>query len=352
MLTKPVSAAVRAGNSWSNMPLADKDELGSRLAQFIEAQAQEMRGVRVENLAPITAGNAREAWEFEVNWRDGGGKRNRNCVMLRKAGAGQLETEMAREFEVIRLLWGTDVPVAHALWLDRDGRWLERPAFIMEKAAGMSDLPPLLKTEAAQRSRALAMQMAEIAARLHSADWRQLAPDILPATPPEIAGIEQVMYWESLFLKHRMEPHPVMAAAFMWLKEHAPTASRVCIVHGDFRFGNFLYEGDRINAMLDWEMVHLGDPAEDIAWAYRPLWSPHAFLPLDEFIDRYTRLSGIRIDSEVLLFYRLLGEVKHSIISLTGARSFMDGRTRNLFIADRAAAVTGYLMQFMEWLPE
>jgi aminoglycoside phosphotransferase (APT) family kinase protein len=98
--------------------------------------------------------------------------------------------------------------------------------------------------------------------------------------------------------------------------------------------------------------VHLGDPAEDIAWAYRSLWGPQAFFPLDEFVRRYTELSGISVPPETLLFYRLLGEVKHSIISLTGARSFMDGRTRNLFLADRASTITSYLIQFLDWLPE
>ena len=53
-----------------------------------------------------------------------------------------------------------------------------------------------------------------------------------------------------------------------------------------------------------------------------------------------------------LLFYRLFNEMKHAIISLTGAKSFNDGRTRNIVIADRAATVTSYLIQFFDWLPE
>ena len=44
--------------------------------------------------------------------------------------------------------------------------------------------------------------------------------------------------------------------------------------------------------------------------------------------------------------------MKHAIISLTGAKSFNDGRTRNIVIADRAATVTSYLIQFYDWLPE
>ena len=328
------------------------ENLVARLQRILEANLEGARDIQIDNLAPITAGNARQAWEFDVRWLDGGEERKVSCVMLRKAEAGQLETDLAREFRIVAALWGSGVPVARALWMDSEGRWLERPSFIMEKVAGATDFFALLKPEAAERSRAIAQQLATIAARLHTLDWRKLGVDFLPATTPETAAAQQISYWESLFLKHRMEPHPVMVAAFIWLKEHQPIARRISIVHGDFRFGNFLYEEDRINAMLDWEMVHLGDPVEDIAWAYRSLWGPRAFLSLDEFVSRYTELSGISVDPDTLRFYRLLGEVKHSIISLTGARSFMDGRTRNLFLADRASTITSYLMQFLDWLPE
>jgi aminoglycoside phosphotransferase (APT) family kinase protein len=328
------------------------ENLVARLKEFLGANLDGARDIRIDNVAPITAGNAREAWEFDVRWLDGCEDQKLSCVILRKAGAGQLETDLVPEFRVVSALWDSGVPVARALWMDREGRWLERPSFIMEKVAGTTDLFALLKPEVAATSRAIAQQLAAIAARLHTIDWEKLRIDFLPATTPETAAAQQISYWESLFLKHRMEPHPVMVAAFIWLKEHQPIARRISIVHGDFRFGNFLYEEGSINAMLDWEMVHLGDPVEDIAWMYRSLWGPEAFLPLDEFVRRYTELSGIPVHPEALLFYRLLGEVKHSIISLTGARSFMDGRTRNLFLADRASTITSYLRQFLDWLPE
>lgn len=337
-MTEPAAAAVEA--------------LVAGLKEFLRANLDGVRDIHIDNVAPITAGNARQAWEFDVRWRDRGGEQKVSCVMLRQAQAGQLETDLVPEFRIISSLWGTGVPVARALWIDSDGRWLERPSFITEKVAGVTDFLPLLKPEAVTTSRAIASELANVAARLHTVDWPKLGLDFLPATTPETAAAQQAAYWEMLFRKHRMEPHPIMVSAFIWLKEHQPAADRISIVHGDFRFGNFLYEGDRINAMLDWEMVHLGDPVEDIAWAYRSLWSPERVFSLEEFVRRYAELSGIPVASENLLFYRLLGEVKHSIISLTGARSFMDGRTRNLFLADRASTVTNYLRQFMDWLPE
>ena len=201
-------------------------------------------------------------------------------------------------------------------------------------------------------SRGVAEHLVEVGAQLHTADWKALGLDFLPATTIKTAAAQQVEYWESLFRRHRLEPHPAMVAAFIWLKEHQPVADRITVVHGDFRYGNLLYEGKRINALLDWEMVHLGDPVEDLTWAYRALWSPAGVMSLEEFTDRYTKASGIPVHPDNLLFYRLFNEMKHAIISLTGAKSFNDGRTRNIVIADRAATVTSYLIQFFDWLPE
>ena len=332
-------------------PVSPMEDLAVRLRKFLASKLPEASEIRIDNIAPLTAGNARQVWQFDLRWIDQAARRQMSCVLMRKAKAGQLETDLDREFRIVDALWGSGVPVARALWIDSYGRWFERPSFIMEKMAGSSDLQSLLKGGLGQDSRQIALDLAAVAARLHPLDYERLGVDFLPPATIESAAAQQVQYWESLFLKHRMEPHPVMVSAFIWLKEHQPTARRISIVHGDFRFGNLLYEGNRINALLDWEMVHLGDPVEDIAWAYRTLWSPQAFLSLDEFVGRYTQLSGIQVDPETLRFYRLLGEIKHSIISLTGARSFADGRTRNLFLADRASTISAYLMQFLDWLP-
>ena len=171
------------------------------------------------------------------------------------------------------------------------------------------------------------------------------------STNRETTAAEQVALWEAQFLKHRMEPHPGIAFAFQWLKTHAPVAERISLVHGDYRLGNFLFEDERITALLDWEMAHLGDPAEDIAWAYRSLWTPEIHLPIDGFVERYHARGGPTIRPENLLFYRLFGEIKHAIISLTAARSFADGRTNNLRMADRMTLALPCIKQFLAWLP-
>lgn len=321
-------------------------DLATRLAAFLQRQMQDAPDLRIDDLTPVSGGNARKAWSFDLV-RDG--RPSQPCIMLMQAGAGQLESDLAAEFKVIAALAGSDVPAPQALWIEADGASLGAPTIIMERVTGVTDILALRAPEPADRNRAIALAFAEAAAKLHAVDARSLG--FLGNPTRETAAAEQIAFWESLYLKHRMEPHPAIAFAFHWLKTHQPVAERISLVHGDYRFGNFLYEGSRITALLDWEMAHLGDPVEDIAWAYRSLWTPEMHLSLNDFIAHYTAAGGVDVRSETLLFYRLFGEVKHAVISLTAARSFTDGRTNNLRLADRMTLALPCIKQFLDWLP-
>jgi aminoglycoside phosphotransferase (APT) family kinase protein len=250
---------------------------------------------------------------------------------------------------VLQALHGTGVPAPRALWLDADGSALGAPTVIMERVSGNTDFLALRASEPGGRNKAIVLAFADVAAKLHNVPLDKL--DFLGRTTRETAAAEQVAIWEAQFLKQRMEPHPAIAFAFQWLKTHAPMAGRIALVHGDYRLGNFLFEDERITALLDWEMAHLGDPAEDIAWAYRALWTPELHVPMDEFIDRYHVAGGPTTSPENLLFYRLFSEIKHAVISLTAARSFADGRSSNIRMADRMTLALPCIKQFLDWLP-
>ncbi len=324
-------------------------DLAERLHAFLTAQVPEATDIRIDELTPVSGGNARKAYSFDLVMGKKDGHLDMPCIMLMQAGAGQLESDLAAEFRVLEALHGTGVPAPQALWLDADGSALGAPSVIMERVTGVTDILALRAPEPAGRNQAIALAFADAAAKLHTAPIDRLG--FLGSTTRETTAAEQVTLWETQFLKQRMEPHPAIAFGFQWLKTHAPVAERISLVHGDYRLGNFLFEDERITALLDWEMAHLGDPAEDIAWAYRALWTPEMHVPIDDFVTRYHAAGGPRIRPENLLFYRLFGEIKHAVISLTAARSFADGRTQNLRMADRMTLALPCIGQFLEWLP-
>ena len=92
---------------------------------------------------------------------------------------------------------------------------------------------------------------------------------------PDECWKRELDYWEADLNKKELEPHPVIRAAIRWLRKNPPLpAQRISVVHGDMRSGNFLFnEQGEIKAMLDWEMMHAGDPLEDLTYALNLLWS-------------------------------------------------------------------------------
>src|SRR5947208_9125553 len=86
--------------------------------------------------------------------------------------------------------------------------------------------------------------------------------------------MHQLDYCATVIDDAELHPYPVAHAAIRWLRRHPPQPARkLSLVHGDYRTGNFLYSPDgEIKAILDWEMAHVGDPLEDLAWSMDPLW--------------------------------------------------------------------------------
>ncbi|MGF1599854.1 MAG: phosphotransferase family protein [Acidimicrobiales bacterium] len=331
-------------------------EVADGLTRFLANELGPVAELSVSDVGLVSSiGNAREPWSFTASWRRGddtsGTVRTERCVLLLQAGAGQLETEIGPEFATIRALGDAPVPVPRALWCDPSGRWLGQPFFVTRYVAGTASMRPLRVEAGDPALRSVALDLARAAARLHRVDWAATELGALaPVTVDEVATA-QLALWRERFERQRLEPHPALVWAFDWLARHAPTAERVSIVHGDLRFGNVLYDGDRLTALLDWEMTHLGDPVEDLGWVYRDLWSPRHALSFEGFLAAYSDELGSPVDPDSLRWYQVLGEVKHSVISLTAARSFDDEATRNLRHADRAETVPAFVDRLFELVP-
>jgi aminoglycoside phosphotransferase (APT) family kinase protein len=165
-------------------------------------------------------------------------------------------------------------------------------------------------------------QFIEILAQLHRVDPAKAGLDFLGQPMAETAALEQVEQYERNFHAQRLEAFPATTYIIRWLKKHCPRAHHVGVVHGDYRLGNFLFQDDRIVAILDWEQVHIGDPVEEIAFMYWSLWSLEAICPIEAFVGRYERASGREVDRRTLAYYRAFIEFKMLVVLFTGLKSF------------------------------
>jgi len=83
---------------------------------------------------------------------------------------------------------------------------------------------------------------------------------------PAVGLADEVDRWTRAFATLPSEMAGDYERAAKALRASMPAPLPPAINHGDFRLGNTLCEGDRINAVIDWEIWSVGDPRIDLSW--------------------------------------------------------------------------------------
>lgn len=284
---------------------------------------------RVTRFERSASGRSRVTWLVDVEGPDG---RRRELVLRHDSGDGPLsgtEIDLAREARIYRALAPHAVRIPRLVARAEDGRTL-----LVERAAGresLAELPPPARA-AIERDfgRALAELHALDPAKLELGDTR------LPATPAEHALLD-LQRWRRLARDHVREPGEASRFALVWLAEHAPVrAARSVLCHGDAGIGNFLHDGERVTALLDWEFAHVGDPHDDLAWV---LVRAHVTggEPWRAALAAWCEASGLALDPELLAWYRGLVLLRMAIsceiaLSHAAAGGAMDTTTYRLLL--------------------
>lgn len=259
----------------------------------------------------------------------------------------------------LKLLEGTAVPAPRSYWWSDDASILGAPFFISERVAGSAPVPWVSGSssdfEASYRQN-IGAQFVSALAGLHSVEWLGRAGFENDGTTRDNAALRQVERWEQNFSRWTLRSYPMLGWAFRWLSRSLPVAPRVSLVHGDYRLGNFLEQGGRITAILDWELVHLGDPHEDLGWAFLPQYSGGSglicrLLAKDVFIAQYEREAGFKVDPASLQFYLVFSLVKLAITHIAAVRCYEDGRFNDLRMPAMGTQIAPVLRQISKLLP-
>lgn len=258
------------------------------------------------------------------------------------------------QHDVLVALDGTAVPVPKAHWMSDDPAILGEPFFIASKSPGDAPIPWVTSKTAAFADSyriPLGHQFVDALAAIHTHDWREgpLQEWGTDLTREQVASVE-VERWARLHERWRLRPFPMIHWALNWLKSNLPVAPALSIVHGDYRLGNFLEQDRQITAILDWELVHLGDPHEDIAWACLPQYEGGSglvcrLLERDEFFRRYEKKSGIAIEAKSLRFYTILSLLKLALTHMAAVRCFEDGRVDDIRLPAMGTQIIPVLRQ-------
>ena len=129
--------------------------------------------------------------------------------------------------------------------------------------------------------------------------------------------------------------------AFRWLAAHRPPASPRRLVHGDFRMGNLIVDGSDLAAVLDWELVHIGEAYEDLAWFCIRAWRFGAPAHLgagglgsvESFLSAYELASGTTVDRVGFRWWLILATLRWGVICRYQAERHLTGQTPSVELA-------------------
>ncbi len=316
----------------------------AKLAEYLAGKMPGATDVTISNLSRIPGGASRETWRFDAAWRNGEGETAQQGFVLRRdPPASLLETDREVEYAFYSAFEGSRVPVPRMRWLENGTNLLGSPFFIMERIDGCdARTGTVLEAHYNDARPTIARRMYEILGAMHRFDWLGTELERLGTPPaPDECWRRELEHWERIIDDNELSPQPIIRAAIRWLRTNPPPpAQRVTVVHGDYRVGNFLYRTDgEIHGVVDWEMAHLGDPIEDLAWSFMEAWEwarnglKGGIISAGDAIRVYEGACGITVDPEALHWWDVFSSVKAQGIWLTGAKSFQEGRTNELILA-------------------
>ena len=292
---------------------ADAD-LAGRLASVLGTDG-------IEGLRRLSGGASRETWSFIAV--DGSGIRRSLILQRQRAGS---ERDLAVEAAAVRAAGSGGVPVAEVVASSTDPEVLGAPFMIVTGVPGETIARRILRDDRFAAARvALPAHLGQALAALHALDR---------ATVPGLEASDQVAQYREV-LDTVAQPHPAFELGFRWLEAHRPPPGPPAVVHGDFRLGNLIVDDAGLAAVVDWELVHVGDPMEDLGWLCVKSWRFGSPLPVagvgtyDELFASYAAASGQPVDPEAVRWWEVLGTLKWGIMCIMQASAHLTGTVRS-----------------------
>lgn len=291
-------------------------------------------GVRVTNLHLLTGGASRTTYSFDAV-ADGPPRR----LILRTAPAADHYAGMELEAAAQAAAAAAGAPVPAVLIASDSSAALGDPFLICDAVAGETIVRRIHRGLDGEGRSRLLNQCAQALAAIHRAR----------ADAPGLAASDQLTEWRER-LDETGDTTATFEFAFRWLAAHRPEASKHVLVHGDFRMGNLIVDGSApssapaapvLAAVLDWELVHIGEVYEDLAWFCIRAWrfgAPESRAAgglgsIADFIGAYQRAGGATIDRATLRWWLVLATLRWGVICRLQAERHLSGQIRSVELA-------------------
>ena len=281
--------------------------------------------VSIENLNTLTGGASRTTWAFDAVGGDG-----RQALILRTGPPDDAHAGMELEASVQQRAAAAGAPVPRILAADNSPAALGNPYLICNAIAGETIVRRIHRSlDDAGRDRLL-RQCARALAAIHRAE-----PDGIGLTQTE-----QLAEWRDR-LDEMGDTTATFEWAFRWLAANRPPPTPPRLVHGDFRMGNLIVDESGLAAVLDWELVHIGEVYEDLAWFCIRAWrfgAPEALGAgglgsVESFLSAYEEAAGVDLDRDAFRWWLTVATLRWGVICRFQAERHLSGQTRSVELA-------------------
>lgn len=255
--------------------------------------------------------------------------------------------DMAREYRVLHAVHPHFPEAPEVFLLCEDPTVIGATFFLMERRRGIviRDTVPPESSVIPNYPRQVSGAFIDCLVRLHSIDVSQ--PGLSSLGKPEGFVERQVRGWAERWNRARTEELPDMDRVIRWLNDSLPSSVGITLVHNDYKLDNVMLrpEGNRVEAVLDWEMTTIGDPLADLGltmcyWTWASVAAeddPHPATPgltaqpgwytRDQFLQRYGERTGR--DLTHIRYYEILGIFKLAVILQQIYYRFHRGQTQD-----------------------
>ena len=277
---------------------------------FVRSQGGDYADARITAYRPLAGGFSKQTILFDLETATHG----KESFALRGDGPvkvlGLRGQTISREYHLLRYAHAGGVLCAEPMWLNEDAAL---PYFISRQRPGRNIGDGITSNDAVPDS--VAKSLAEAIAKIHLLKIDQSHPDIrkshLAADGPLTRHDAQKRFieeWTTVWFKNGRKS-PIAVNAIRWVLDNVPKETApATLVHCDCGFNNLLVDDGKVSAVLDWEISHLGDPAEDLGWLLFQIKNPET---KKKFLQYYRDAGGIaQADPFRLKYYDVVASLK------------------------------------------
>jgi aminoglycoside phosphotransferase (APT) family kinase protein len=285
--------------------------MNDRIREDLQAQCRERLGrpgLRVTSIETIPEGHS--GFTYFVHIDDGAGPR---IYVLRLPPPGARITgtaDVVRQGRIMAALHAAGLPVPGIPLLTNDPVVDGRPFVLMDAVDGNR----IEKAGVEQRPLDIAGSAVQILKRLHALPLGQTGiGDEAPVTLQA-----EMLRWLWLIERSPQELTTRAGELGSLLAGRVPREREPTLVHGDYHYGNMLFQGPEVVAVLDWEISQIGQPLLDLGClcivSVRRQYegAPNPGGAIDVAVDDLYRLYGA--DADEMRWYLAMSLYKYASI--------------------------------------